>query len=385
MAARTGIGKHELRLRAVENADEGLSRRRVLLPYVFMRNLLLWALALAALPASAVEQTFNFGETPPDQAPPGFRSIVGGGGKPGDWRVILEEVPSEMAPLTPQAPSITRHAVLAQLAREPVNDHFPMFIYDRDTYADFTLTTRFKIAGGGVAQMAGVVFRFKDERNYYALFASALDGRFWFYKMVDGVRGPLIGPEVAVQKGDWHSLTVQCEGNHIHCLLDGKELIPMLTDNSFVSGKVGFWSKSDSICYFSDARVTFTRQDSLADRLVKEGMKAYPRLLGLKIYAIRQDGGSPVVVASSDPKELGVAGGKTERDVIARGAAYVGKSNGTGIVTVPLHDRNGDPIAAVCVTLKSFPGQTEDNLAVRAQPVVHGMQVQVESLDDLLK
>jgi hypothetical protein len=50
-----------------------------------------------------------------------------------------------------------------------------------------------------------------------------------------------------------------------------------------------------------------------------------------------------------------------------------------------LRDRNGDPIAAVCVTLKSFPGQTEDNLAVRAQPVVHGMQVQVQSLEDLLK
>ena len=90
-------------------------------------------------------------------------------------------------------------------------------------------------------------------------------------------------------------------------------------------------------------------------------------------------------MASSDPKELGAAGGKTEQDVIARGTPYVGKTRGTGFVTVPLRDRNGDPIAVVCVSLKSFPGQTEDNLAVRAQPVVQGMQLQVESLEDLLK
>jgi hypothetical protein len=350
-----------------------------------MRTLLLWALVLAALPAPALEQTFNFGEGPPDQPPPGFRSTVAGQGKPGDWKVILEEVPPAMATLTTQAPSVSRHSVLAQLARDPVNDHFPMLIYDRDTYEDFTLTTRFKIAGGTVAQMAGMVFRFQDERNFYVLVASSLDGRFWFYKVVNGIRGPLIGPEAPIQKGEWHEMTVQCEGNHIHCLLDGKELIPMLTDNSFVRGKIGFSTKSDSVSYFSDAKVAYSRQESLAGRLVKQEMKAYPRLIGLKIYAVAEGGAKPVVVASSDPKELGLAGGTTEQDVIARGTPYVGKTRGTGIVTVPLRDRNGDPIAAVCVTLKSFPGQTEDNLAVRAQPVVHGMQVQVQSLEDLLK
>ena len=281
MAAALPVGKHEVRLPAGE-LDKGLSGGRFLLAFEFMRNLLLWALALAALPAASMEQTFNFGEDLPGQTPPEFRSSVAGEGKPGDWKVIEEEVPPAMAPLTAHAPPVSHRGVLAQLARDPVNNHFPILIYDRATYDNFTLTTRFKIAGGAVAQMAGLVFRFQDERNFYVLLASALDGRFWFYKVVDGVRGPLIGPEVAIHKGEWHGMTVECEGNHIHCLLDGKELIPMLTDNSFLNGKIGFWTKSDSVSYFSDTKVSYVQRESLAERLVKEQMKAYPHLVGLK-------------------------------------------------------------------------------------------------------
>jgi hypothetical protein len=54
-------------------------------------------------------------------------------------------------------------------------------------------------------------------------------------------------------------------------------------------------------------------------------------------------------------------------------------------VTLPLKDRNGDPMAAVRVTLKSFTGETEDSAVVRAMPIIRKMQDRVQSLSDLLQ
>ena len=73
-----------------------------------------------------------------------------------------------------------------------------------------------------------------------------------------------IGNSVPVPKGEWHELTVSCTGNRIRVQLDGKEVIPELSDNSFLSGKVGFMTKSDAVAYFSEAKVTYKPLETLA-------------------------------------------------------------------------------------------------------------------------
>ena len=72
-------------------------------------------LALLTLPVTAAERKFDFSESPESQTPPGFRSTVTGQGKPGDWRVIMDDVPPLLQPLTARAPGVTKQAVLAQL------------------------------------------------------------------------------------------------------------------------------------------------------------------------------------------------------------------------------------------------------------------------------
>ena len=52
-------------------------------------------------------------------------------------------------------------------------------------------------------------------------------------------------------------------------------------------------------------------------------------------------------------------------------------------VTLALRDRNGDPIAAVRVRLKSFLGETQDNAIARATQIMHLMQAQVSTAQDL--
>ncbi len=343
---------------------------------------------MLALTASGAERDFNFGEYSADQTPSNFLSTVSGRGKPGDWKIVLDQAPSAMPARDTNAPAMTQHAVVAQLARYAVDEHFPLFVFKDDTYNDFTFTTRFKIVGGALAEMAGIVFRYQDEKNYYVLMASVLDKHFWFFKVVNGVRSEkLIGPQIEISKDEWHEMSVQCEGNHINCSLDGKQVIPMMTDSSFSTGKIGFWTKSDSVGYFTDAKVTYTPRETLAQSLVSDTVQKFPKLEAVKIFALRPGSSGPVVIASKNDKDMNQPGGKMESDVIASGRSYFGKDKkaGTITVTVPLRDRNGDAIAAASFTMKPFLGETEDTAALKTQTIVKTIQPRVTSLEDLLQ
>ena len=344
------------------------------------------ALRLGVVSGLAAERVFDFSNDALDKTPAGFRSTVWGSGKPGDWRVVLDEVPPLLAPLNPGAPSVTKRAVLAQVARDARADHMPVLVFGEETFEDFKLTTRFKVVGGAMEQIGGVVFRFQNESNFYLIGASALGNYFRCFKVADGVLKPPIGPEIEVSKDAWHEITVECEGNRIVGSLDGKELIKLVDSTSSAqAGGIGFWTMADSACYFVDGRITYTRREMLAETVVRDALNKYPRVLGLTIYAVRPGGSGPSVIASKDPKEMGGAGGKVEQDVISKGHGYVGRDRKSVSVTLPLRDRNGEPMAAVRVVLPTFPGQTEDNALVRAQPVVKAIQKRVSSLEELLK
>jgi hypothetical protein len=187
-----------------------------------------------------------------------------------------------------------------------------------------------------------------------------------------------------IAAGVWHELTVACKGNQISCSLDGKEYVSV-TDkaNALASGKIAFWTKSDSVSYFTDAKITYTPFAPPAQALVREMLKRYPRLLGLKIYVPGKQSDSTRIVASKDKDELGQPGSKTEQQVIAKAETFYGKENDVVSVIMPLRDRNGDPIAAVRVMMKSFAGQTEENAIVRAAPIVKEVQARIQSLEDL--
>ncbi len=342
------------------------------------------ALALAALlSARAAERVFDLSEATLNEPPKGFRSALAGGGKPGDWRVILDDLPADFQPLTPQAPQVARHRVLAQMSTDPTDERFPLLIYDGEVFSDFTLTTKFKTVSGAVEQMAGIAFRLQDEKNFYVVRASSLGNTFRFYRVVNGVRDDPIGPEMPISKGVWHELTIECKGNHIRIHFDGKEPIPELTDSTYPTGKIAFWTKSDSVSYFADTRINFTPRETLAAQLVRETLQRYPRLLGLKLFAGTTAKPELRLIAGDNAKEIGQPAGPVEKDCVAKGTIYAGKSGKRYLVTMPLRDRNGDPIAAVRVVLQSFPGESDTTVLGRAMPIIKGMETQVHSLKEL--
>jgi len=350
-------------------------------------GLLLSATLLAALQLGAAEKerVFDFSNVDTGKTPPGFASKLTGQGKPGTWVMTLDEAPTAFPSVTGNAPTTSKRKVLAQTSGDVTDERFPLLVFEEDVYEDFTFSAKVKLVGGAIEQMGGLAFRIRDEKNYYVVRASALGGTFKFYKFVNGERSPPLGPEIEIPKGVWHDLSVECKGNQILCRLNGREAIPPITDTSFTRGRVGFWTKSDSVSYFTDARVTFRPRESLAQMFIREAMQKYPRLVGLRIYA-RPPGESAVkIVASGDESERGQAGGNVEADVIDRGTVYHGKDGDVASVTLPLKDRNGDPVAAVKVYMKSFPGQTEANAVGRATPVLKLMDSRVPSLRELIE
>ncbi len=327
--------------------------------------------------AAAAERNFDFGKFKPDETPAEWRPFVVGGGVPGEWKIVQDEVTPLLAPLSANAPKVTRQAVVAQLSTDTTDERFPILMFDGESYGDFKLTTKFKLVSGAREQIAGLAFRIQDERNFYVVRLSALNKNIRFYKFVQGLRGQPVGPDIKIERGVWHELTVECEANRIQILLDGNKAMPMLSDGSFIAGKFGFFTKSDSVAYFSDVRITYKPLVSLAESLVADAMKNYPRLLGLRIFGTTPANPELRVLASNNASELSQAATLTERSVFRDNQAYYGKEKDRALVTMPLHDRNGEVIGVAKFALTTFKGETERNAAGRVRPIVTEMEQKV--------
>jgi len=215
-----------------------------------------------------------------------------------------------------------------------------------------------------------------------------LGNSFRFYKFVNGERSAPVGPaDIPIARGVWHELTIECKGNQIRCLLNGKEAIPTLTDNSFAFGKIGFWTKSDSVSQFADARVTYTPRQTLAKTLVRDVLAKFGYIAGVSIYMPQAGGKGLGIVASSLEKTVGNKGGEVEQQVFDKDVIFSGpeKARALYLITLPLHDRNGEVVAAVRLDLAAFPGQTEKNAILRAMPAIKLMEGRFKDARDLLE
>ena len=155
-----------------------------------------------------------------------------------------------------------------------------------------------------------------------------------------------------------------------------------IQDTTFARGKIGFWTKADSKCYFVDASVHYAQRVPYVQVVINNIIKKYPKLLGLKVYANKNQG-LPSVIGSMDEHDIGVTGTKTETDVIENGSVFYLKADNTVEITMPLRDRNGDIVAALKVKLKSFRGETQANAVARATIVKKAVELQLNTMQDI--
>ena len=339
-----------------------------------MLKTLMWLL-VAALPLCGAERTISFADLKENQVPPGFRSTLTGEGSPGEWKIVLDDVPSAQTSFSTNASVTTRRPVVAQVARATTDEHYPLFVYEEETFGDFTLTTRIKTVAGEAERMAGIAFRIQDEKNYCLVRINSQNNTFWFYKFINGQRSMPVRAEAPLPSGIWHEISLECHGAKIQCRLNGKEVFPgPLTDNSFSAGRIGFWTKSDSVSHFSDLKLVYIPRESLARTIVKEALIKGKRVHYLRLYTIPEGKTEPRLIASGDNKEIGQPGGKDVADCIATGHLYYAKGISEVVVVMPLHDRNGDRVAAVRMTMDTFPGIMEKTAFARAMPLIRSME-----------
>lgn len=353
-----------------------------------LRGFCLFAACLfLGLNAQGAELVFDFSKTPTGKLPDGFKPLLSGTGQAPQWQVLLDDAASAFAPLTSKGGATTKSAVLAQTSTDTTDEHFPIALYDSDYFGDFTFTTKFKLVSGSKERMAGIVFRAQDQFNYYVLRASGIGNTFRFYKFVNGIRTAPIGPEIAIPSGVWHEMSVQCEANKIRCFLNGKQVIPDLADNSFNTGKVGFWTKSDSVSYFAEAKVTYTPREIFAQKIINSLMERYPRTLAVRIYGSKPGSTNTVLVAASQK----LSENDVKEDLIVANQAIASNMpmlyHGKDIVkvTLPLHDRNGEPMAAIRVELDPFVGQTQQTSLIRATIYKDEFEARVKNQKELFE
>jgi hypothetical protein len=205
--------------------------------------LLLLTLVASIRIGAAQATSFNFDADTAEKPPSGFTSYATGGGPAGNWLV------KEMA----DAQS-GKHVVV-QTDADRTDYRFPVLIANQGEYSDLDLSVKAKSLSGQIDQGMGLVFRFRDPKSYYIVRANALENNFRLYRMVNGRRLQFAGANVKVASGAWHTLRVVAKGDHIVCYFDGKPLIDA-HEKTYTTGKIGLWTKADSVIAFDDLTVS---------------------------------------------------------------------------------------------------------------------------------
>jgi hypothetical protein len=187
-------------------------------------------------------QTINFDTTEIGKLPIDFSTALTGGGGPISW-VVRED---------PTAPNGRR--VLVQESSDDTSYRFPLCIYEKAVASNVAVEVNYKAISGTVDQAGGIVLRYSPE-NYYIARANALENNVDLFKTVAGKRSKIEEVPVEVTAGQWHTLRFEAKGRRLKVAFDGQVVID--TDDTTFSnaGKVGLWTKADSVSAFTNLKI----------------------------------------------------------------------------------------------------------------------------------
>ncbi len=136
------------------------------------------------------------------------------------------------------------------LVQRATNNAFNVIIAAGGPYKNVDVSVRFKPISGREDASAGIVFRFSEGR-YYVIRANALENNFNFYYYDHGRHQINSASVRAPALGQWHKLRITAEGDHIQGWLNDRRLTDS-RDSRFAEGRIGLWTKADSVTAFDD-------------------------------------------------------------------------------------------------------------------------------------
>jgi hypothetical protein len=188
-------------------------------------------LSLFACTGLAMAEPLSFDREAPGQPPAGWTCGSTGKGSP-QWTVETE-------------PGGTRR-VLKQSGQAP----YPWCVKNDVALADGFVQVRFRPISGREDQAGGLVWRWKDGDNYYVARANALENNVSLYHTTAGSRRTIQYRDAPVARDVWHTLRIDFKGAAIRVSLDGKAYIDLQDTHIQGVGKVGVWTKADSVTLF---------------------------------------------------------------------------------------------------------------------------------------
>lgn len=197
----------------------------------------------AAAPAAAAtatgDQAANFDADKAGDTPAGFTAVKG------TWKVVADGT----------APSKGNAVEQSALDKD-----FAVLTYDTaGAFADGEVSVALKVMSGATAQAAGVVLRFVDTANYYTVRINQTEGTWNIFRTIAGTRDkfdPIAGAPGA-KGGEYTKLKVVMKGKVFTAYANDVKVIEYTetSDKAPASGKVGLWTKDDSVSRFDDLAV----------------------------------------------------------------------------------------------------------------------------------
>lgn len=139
------------------------------------------------------------------------------------------------------------------LMQKATKNAFNVIVAPSGPYTDVDVSVKFDPLSGKEDASGGIVFRFNDGK-YYVVRANGLENNFRLYYYDRGRRQLASASVKAPPLGQWHLIRVVAVGDHIQAWLDGTRYLDH-RDSRFKSGRVGLWTKADSITAFSDLTI----------------------------------------------------------------------------------------------------------------------------------
>src|SRR5437867_537949 len=183
--------------------------------------------------SSALAETANFDDAGTGAAPTGWTATQTGKGK-AIWTIEKDDS-------APSKPNVLKQSGEAT---------YPVCIKEDTSLKDGFVEVKFKPISGKEDQAGGLVWRAKDSDNYYIARANALEDNVTIYHTVKGKRTEKKRTKMKVASGEWHTLRADFNGNHFVITFDGKRAIEWEDETFKEAGKVGVWTKADSVTLF---------------------------------------------------------------------------------------------------------------------------------------
>lgn len=120
------------------------------------------------------------------------------------------------------------------------------------SFGDFVASVEILAIEGGRGAGGGLIWRARDERNFYACLLDPAREVFVFLRVQDGEAQPLATTRVRVDRQRWHTIHVQMTGAEMVGYVDGREVLSAQDSTFTGDGMLGLWAPSDAVTQFDN-------------------------------------------------------------------------------------------------------------------------------------